>query len=89
MPSNSSNLPDGVEDLTAPDSLELETLRRSLIDFYQSKSFQLTYPSLIEFACSLFFSFHKIFMIFMWTCPRLRRTQPWQMMWFVIHTERR
>ena len=37
MPSNSSNLPDGVEDLTAPDSLELETLRRSLIDFYQSK----------------------------------------------------
>ena len=50
MPSNSSNLPDGVEDLTTPDSLELETLRRSLIDFYQSKSFQLTYPSLIEFA---------------------------------------
>ena len=50
MSSNSSNLPDGVEDLTAPDSLELETLRRSLIDFYQSKSFQLTYPSLIEFA---------------------------------------
>ena len=50
MPSNSSNLPDGVEDLTAPDSLELETLRRSLIDFYQSKSFQLTSPSLIEFA---------------------------------------
>lgn len=50
MPSNSSNLPDGVEDLTAPDSLELEMLRRSLIDFYQSKSFQLTYPSLIEFA---------------------------------------
>ena len=50
MPSNSSNLPDGVEDLTAPDSLELETLRRSLIDFYQSKSFQVTYPSLIEFA---------------------------------------
>ena len=50
MPSNSSNLPDGVEDLTAPDSLELETLRRSLIDFYQSKSFQLPYPSLIEFA---------------------------------------
>ena len=50
MPSNSSNLPDGVEDLTAPDSLELETLRRSLIDYYQSKSFQLTYPSLIEFA---------------------------------------
>lgn len=50
MPSNSSNLPDGVEDLTAPNSLELETLRRSLIDFYQSKSFQLTYPSLIEFA---------------------------------------
>ena len=50
MHSNSSNLPDGVEDLTSPDSLELETLRRSLIDFYQSKSFQLTYPSLIEFA---------------------------------------
>ena len=50
MPSNSSNLPDGVEDITAPDSLELETLRRSLIDFYQTKSFQLTYPSLVEFA---------------------------------------
>ena len=50
MPTNSSNLPDGVEDITAPDSLELETLRRSLIDFYQTKSFQLTYPSLVEFA---------------------------------------
>ena len=50
MPTNSSNLPDGVEDITAPDSLELEKLRRSLIDFYQTKSFQLTYPSLVEFA---------------------------------------
>ena len=50
MPTNSSYLPDGVEDITAPDSLELETLRRSLIDFYQTKSFQLTYPSLVEFA---------------------------------------
>ena len=50
MPSNSSNLPDGVEDLTAPDASELETLKRSLIDFYQSKNFQLTYPSLVEFA---------------------------------------
>ena len=50
MPTNSSNLPDGVEDITAPDSLELETLRRSLIDFYQTKNFQLTYPSLVEFA---------------------------------------
>ena len=50
MPTNSSNLPDGVEDITAPNSLELETLRRSLIDFYQTKSFQLTYPSLVEFA---------------------------------------
>ena len=50
MPTNSSNLPDGVEDITAPDSLELETLKRSLIDFYQTKSFQLTYPSLVEFA---------------------------------------
>ena len=50
MPTNSSNLPDGVEDITAPNSLELEMLRRSLIDFYQTKSFQLTYPSLVEFA---------------------------------------
>ena len=50
MPTNSSYLPDGVEDITAPNSLELETLRRSLIDFYQTKSFQLTYPSLVEFA---------------------------------------
>ena len=53
MPTNSSNLPDGVEDITAPDSLELETLRRSLIDFYQTKSFQLTYPSLVEFAYAI------------------------------------
>ena len=50
MPSNSSNLPDGVEDLTSLDASELETLKRSLIDFYQSKNFQLTYPSLVEFA---------------------------------------
>ena len=50
MPSNSSNLPDGVEDLTALDASKLETLKRSLIDFYQSKNFQLTYPSLVEFA---------------------------------------
>lgn len=50
MPSNSSNLPDGVEDLTSFDASELETLKRSLIDFYQSKNFQLTYPSLVEFA---------------------------------------
>ena len=32
------------------DASELETLKRSLIDFYQSKNFQLTYPSLVEFA---------------------------------------
>ena len=50
MPSNSSNLPDGVEDLTALDASELEILKRSLIDFFQSKNFQLTYPSLVEFA---------------------------------------
>lgn len=50
MPSNSSNLPDGVEDLTSLDASELESLKRSLIDFYQSKNFQLTYPSLVEFA---------------------------------------
>lgn len=50
MPSKSSNLPDGVEDITSSEAIELEKLKRSLLDFYQSKNFQLTYPSLIEFA---------------------------------------
>ena len=50
MPSKSSNLPDGVEDITSSEAIELENLKRSLLDFYQSKNFQLTYPSLIEFA---------------------------------------
>ena len=50
MPSISSNLPDGVEDITSSEAIELEKLKRSLLDFYQSKNFQLTYPSLIEFA---------------------------------------
>ena len=50
MSIKSSNLPDGVEDITSVEALELEGLKRSLLDYYQSENFQLTYPSLIEFA---------------------------------------
>lgn len=50
MSIKSSNLPDGVEDITSVEALDLEGLKRSLLDYYQSENFQLTYPSLIEFA---------------------------------------
>ena len=50
MSIKSSNLPDGVEDITSVEARELESLKRSLLDYYQSENFQLTYPSLIEFA---------------------------------------
>lgn len=50
MSIKSSNLPNGVEDITSVEALELEGLKRSLLDYYQSENFQLTYPSLIEFA---------------------------------------
>ena len=50
MPIKSSYLPDGVEDITAVDAKNLESTKRALIDFYESEGFQLTYPSLVEFA---------------------------------------
>ena len=50
MSIKSSNLPNGVEDITSVEALELEGLKRSLLDYYKSENFQLTYPSLIEFA---------------------------------------
>ena len=50
MPIKSSYLPDGVEDITAVDAKNLEFTKRALIDFYESEGFQLTYPSLVEFA---------------------------------------
>ena len=50
MPIKSSYLPDGVEDITAVDAKNLESTKRTLIDYYESEGFQLTYPSLVEFA---------------------------------------
>ena len=50
MTSGSFNLPGGVEDILSERALELENLRRSLIDCYSQKGFSLVYPSIIEFA---------------------------------------
>ena len=44
------NLPDGVEDILSERALELESLRRTLIDLYSKKGFSLVYPSIIEHA---------------------------------------
>ena len=44
------NLPDGVEDILSERALELESLRRTLIDLYSKKGFSLVYPSIIEYA---------------------------------------
>ena len=46
------NLPEGVEDILSERALELENLRRTLIDLYSQKGFSLDYPSIIEFADS-------------------------------------
>ena len=47
------NLPEGVEDILSERALELESLRRSLIDLYSKKGFNLVYPSIIEYADSI------------------------------------
>ncbi len=44
------NLPEGVEDILSERALELESLRRTLIDLYSKKGFSLVYPSIIEYA---------------------------------------
>ena len=44
------NLPGGVEDILSDRAIDLENLRRSLIDLYSQKGFSLVYPSIIEFA---------------------------------------
>ena len=53
MTSGYFNLPGGVEDILSERALELENLRRTLIDFYTKKGFSLVYPSIIEFADAL------------------------------------
>ena len=50
MTSGYFNLPGGVEDILSGRALELENLRRTLIDLYSQKGFSLVYPSIIEFA---------------------------------------
>ncbi len=47
------NLPEGVEDILPDRAQELESLKRSLLDLYSSKKFQLIYPSIIEYADAL------------------------------------
>ena len=47
------NLPDGVEDILPDKAKELEILKRSLLDLYSSKNFELIYPSIIEYADAL------------------------------------
>ena len=53
MTSGYFNLPGGVEDILSERALELENLRRTLIDLYSQKGFSLVYPSIIEFADSI------------------------------------
>ena len=48
MTSGYFNLPGGVEDILSERALELENLRRTLIDLYSQKGFSLVYPSIIE-----------------------------------------
>ena len=50
MTSGYFNLPGGVEDILSERALDLENLRRTLIDLYSQKGFSLVYPSIIEFA---------------------------------------
>jgi ATP phosphoribosyltransferase regulatory subunit len=50
MPASLFNLPGGVEDILSDRAIDLENLRRSLIDLYSQKGFSLVYPSIIEFA---------------------------------------
>ncbi len=50
MTSGSLNLPGGAEDILSERALELENLRRALIDLYSQKGFSLVYPSIIEYA---------------------------------------
>ncbi|WP_348673402.1 ATP phosphoribosyltransferase regulatory subunit [uncultured Abyssibacter sp.] len=46
-------LPDGVEEVLAPDAWVLETLRRDLIDLYRSWGYAFVLPPLIEYIESL------------------------------------
>jgi ATP phosphoribosyltransferase regulatory subunit len=46
-------LPDGVEEILPVEAFKLETLRRELLDLYQSWGYQLVIPPLIEFLDSL------------------------------------
>lgn len=46
-------LPDGVEEVLAPDAWVLETLRRELIDLYRSWGYAFVLPPLIEYIESL------------------------------------
>lgn len=46
-------LPEGVEEVLPPQALKLETLRRDILDLYQSWGYQLVITPLIEFIDSL------------------------------------
>ena len=46
-------LPEGVEEVLPPQALKLETLRRDILDFYQSWGYQLVITPMIEFLDSL------------------------------------
>jgi ATP phosphoribosyltransferase regulatory subunit len=46
-------LPDGVEEILPVEAYKLETLRRELLDLYQSWGYQLVIPPMIEFLDSL------------------------------------
>ncbi len=50
MTSGYFNLPGGVEDILSERALELENHRRTLIDLYSQKGFNLVYPSIIEYS---------------------------------------
>ena len=46
-------LPEGVEEVLPPQALKLETLRREILDLYQSWGYELVVTPLIEYLDSL------------------------------------
>lgn len=50
---NAWQLPEGIDELTGEQALKFEMLRRSLIDLYTEKGFDLVIPPVVEYADSL------------------------------------
>ena len=47
------NLPDGVEEIVPPLSTNLEKTKTNLLDYFQSKGFDLIFTPLVEYSESI------------------------------------